>query len=242
VKHGRVVAVAVALVTASCGALLGTDEDADPPRGSDAATSPSDAPLGEDSSLASDSEADAASSETGADVFDAGGRIGCLGDAACQRYVFVTSDTFPVFGGLTQGDDICQLVADRFGSNATLKNRSWRAWLSDEQTNASDHLVQGSAPYRLVDGTVVAITFYTLTHSSTLAHAIDVDETASVVGGPVWTGTDNTGNRVSGVTCNGWTSTSGNGKVGAADATTSAWTGASDLGCDQRAHLYCFEY
>jgi hypothetical protein len=161
--------------------------------------------------------------------------------------VFVTAETYsPNFGGLGGADGDCNSVASKAGLGG-----SWKAWLSASFQSAASRLVHSSVPYKLVDGTVVALDWGHLT-SGTLAHDIDKDENGVVVGydggysimvitGTYYGGTSATSDE----TCLDWTtSVAGNeGIGGSANWSTKFWTQASVVDCANNApfHLYCIE-
>jgi hypothetical protein len=124
-------------------------------------------------------------------------------NGACSttaRFVFVTSGLFQggALGGLAGADALCQ----KYASLGKLPG-TYRAWLSDTTGSPSTRFTQDGNPYELVDGTVVADNWMTLT-SGMLLHAIDLTE----VGGQQTAGTAACGGEVT-----VWTDTSGDGKV-----------------------------
>src|SRR5262249_60557677 len=83
------------------------------------------------------------------------------------KLVFVSSTTYTGnLGGLSGADAKCQSLATSAGHAGTFK-----AWLSDDVTDAKSRLTHSTMPYVLVDGTIVATGFTDLT-SGTLRHAI----------------------------------------------------------------------
>jgi hypothetical protein len=149
--------------------------------------------------------------------------------------VFVTSEAFDgALGGLSGADNaICGLAA----------RGNWKAWLSNEDTDARDRISDGL--YLLLDGTPVADDKEDLT-DGTLLHAINLDENFEIVSGPeVWTGTNTDGTK-SGVGdyCGTWGNDDSlkraqNGIVGFTNAT---WTNdpTGEKPCDEEKRLYCF--
>jgi len=164
-----------------------------------------------------------------------------------HRTVFVTSTTHDGNLGTVRGADaICQARADGAGLEG-----NFVAWLStgDSLTRARDRIENAPAPYRLVDGTRVALQWSDLV-DGTLENPINLDESGNLVevANGVWTGTAGDGTGVSGgnnaVRCGQWTSnSSGNsGRVGTSTATASQWTNSgSNVTCDQPRRLYCVE-
>jgi len=164
------------------------------------------------------------------------------GASPTSRRIFVTSKTMtPDFGGLSQGDAICQNAAQGAGLGGT-----WMAWLSTGQTSAASRLEHATVPYKLVTGTTVASDWTVLT-GGTLAHAIDRDETGALdATATVATGTTASGGSASG-NCNGWTSKTSSFSEAAgettAQATDSSWTDAFSYVCSGATlvSLYCVE-
>ena len=101
------------------------------------------------------------------------------------KTIFITSQTFNGnLGGLEGADAKCQELADAADLDGTFK-----AWLSDSETDARDRLTHATVPYRLVDGTTVADDFTDLTDGS-LDAPINRTENGTAVGDRPWTGTD----------------------------------------------------
>lgn len=169
----------------------------------------------------------------------------CDGELACRRFVFVTAGTVPgSFGeGLrsaqARANDICDEAATRID---LLRGRSFEAWLSigDPAQSVKLQLVNGTAPYILLDGTVVASSFEELT-SGRLKHAIDRSEANERVEGRVWTGTG-TDAEPAAPNCSDWTSSAGEGRAGETASADAAWTFGAPLPCTAQAHLYCLEF
>jgi hypothetical protein len=171
---------------------------------------------------------------------------GCAGMAACTRYVFITSGRFQsLFMGTSGADQACQAAAD--ASTGPARGRRFRAWISDFSSSANKRLTHGTAPYQLVDNTMLAKDWAAFT-SGTLAHAIDVDEN----GGPapmsfVWTDTTVTGDLASvGSGCDNWTSTGAPGSVfGNSSVTDAKWSdsmgGVTSCSQSKGLPLYCVE-
>lgn len=69
------------------------------------------------------------------------------------KWVFITRGTFAYnFGGLVQGDDKCQAAANAAGFTGTFK-----AWLSDDSTNAIDRITS-NGPWREVGSQTLMFT------------------------------------------------------------------------------------
>jgi hypothetical protein len=164
---------------------------------------------------------------------------------AQARQIFISyADWEAVLGGLAGADTKCQSAASAAGLTGTFK-----AWLSDSSTSASARLAHSTAPYVLVDGTVVAASWTALT-SGTLAHAINTTETGKVLGtgAEAWTATKLDGSSYStdpGDFCNDWTNASdaGTAVAGFANDTNAGWTvdPDGDWTCGSQLSLYCIQ-
>lgn len=164
-----------------------------------------------------------------------------------HRTVFVTSTTHDGdFGGVRGADAFCQAHAD-----AAELDGNFVAWLStgNTETQARRRIQNAPAPYRLVDGTTVALNFTSLT-SGSIDEAINVDENGDEISDTnnVWTGSAPDGTGVNGtdanVRCAQWTSNSGanGGRVGSSSAIDSNWTNTgNNATCDQQRRVYCVE-
>ena len=129
---------------------------------------------------------------------DAGRDAGRDAAAVCQpgtcKRVFVSLNvpaTSGRLGGTTAADAFCQTAA-----NAAQLGGTWRAWLSDNASSPSTRFVHSTVPYRLLDGSLVANNWNSLT-SGTIAHPIDIFEDGTPVPPSVvhevWTGTNEIG-------------------------------------------------
>lgn len=164
-----------------------------------------------------------------------------------HRTVFVTSTTHDGdFGGVRGADAFCQAHAD-----AAELDGHFVAWMSTgvEETRARRRIENAPAPYRLVDGTTVALSFDALIDGS-IDDPINVDENGDEVDatGNVWTGTAADGTGVNGtdanVRCAQWTSNSSSngGRVGSSNAINNNWTNTgNNVTCDQQRRVYCVE-
>src|SRR5262245_61095552 len=74
-------------------------------------------------------------------------------------------------GGIAGADAICQSLAHAADLPGT-----YRAWLSDGNASPSTRFSRSTAPYTLVDGTLIAGNWNELTGGA-LQHAIDLAET-----------------------------------------------------------------
>jgi hypothetical protein len=165
-----------------------------------------------------------------------------------SKTVFVTSTTYDggTIGSIANANALCQARAIVGGLGGT-----YRAFISDDTTDAATNLNHATVPYALVDGTVVANNWADLIDGS-LIHAIDLDESGTPAvtgasgcdpGADVYTGSFASGTRASGNTCASWSSSSaGNlALIGDTAFTDSLWAFDCGLSCDQLAALYCFE-
>jgi hypothetical protein len=179
----------------------------------------------------------------------AGAPSGCETGACATgpKTVFVTSETYAGdLGGLAGADAKCQARAKAAGLSGV-----YLAWLSDYFDWPARRFSRAGSPYRLVDGSVVADDWSSLT-SGALRHAIDRTEvgeapaaTDTPCGGlSVWTNTQTDGSlETEANSCGDWTDAIGGGAgLGLANAQTSGWTGdCSGAVCGSHAALYCFE-
>ena len=105
---------------------------------------------------------------------DANGKIVCSAPPpppAASKQVFVTSKTYSLgFGGVVGADKQCATLATAAGLSGTFK-----AWISDSTTSPATSFAQSSAPYKQVDGTVIANDWADLV-DGVLAIGIKVDE------------------------------------------------------------------
>lgn len=169
----------------------------------------------------------------------------CKGDGTCGAcLVFVTSTPLTGnLGGLTGADAICQSLA----GNAGLPG-SYMAWLSDNTGSPSTRFTRATAPYTLVDGTIIAANWNTLT-TSPLAHAIDKSENGVVSSASpdqVWTNTEPSGvpGGVNGgsLHCQNWSvATTVSGNTGHIPDTMTRWTHYSYTTCINQRRIYCFQ-
>jgi hypothetical protein len=91
-----------------------------------------------------------------------------------SKVVFISSATYQVPDSVASADAQCQSLA-----NAAHLPGTFKAWLSDDTTNASSRMSHANVPYVLVNGTVVANNWGGLT-SGTLVHGIDATEYGGV--------------------------------------------------------------
>ena len=157
--------------------------------------------------------------------------------------VFVTSTRHEGnLGGIAGADAICGARAEEVQLSGT-----FLAWLSDDESSPSTRFVQAPFPYVLLDGTVVAANWESLT-GQRLEHHIDVTELGvEAVGlGTVWTRTLPNGIAASfglGPDCGGWTRSDSNafGTNGQHQGNLALWSFIGASSCNARLRLYCFE-
>jgi hypothetical protein len=138
--------------------------------------------------------------------------------------------------GIAAGDEICRSSAAAAG----LQNaQSFKAWLSDANTNASARIAS-DGPWVRLDGVVLAENLADLMDGE-LNTSMSLTETGVYVSGFVRTGTTRNGEKTSD-TCNGWTdgSESFNGSTGRT-YDRSGWTASGHPPCNLGMYLYCFE-
>jgi hypothetical protein len=165
----------------------------------------------------------------------------CLRD----RIVFISSESFHGYelNGLAGADARCRGLA----TLAKLPNAAtYRAWLSDSQTSASERMVHGLGRYVLVNGLVVAKSWKDLVDGS-LVNPINVTEESLMKKDVVWTSTLPDGSKQLGADfCADWQEGFGHeAYVGWSDDVT-LWTqlppsDANPSVCDGDQSLYCFE-
>lgn len=169
----------------------------------------------------------------------------CDGERACRRYVFVTSTS--VAGNFAEGlrspiaraRDLCDEAATR---SPILRGRSFEPWLSidDPDESAREQVLEGTLPYLLLDGAVIADSFAELA-SGQLKHPIDRTEANEAIAAKVWTGST-PGGGPGGPNCTDWRATTGEGRVGDTTKQDGSWSFSTTLGCAGQAHLYCIEF
>jgi len=158
------------------------------------------------------------------------------------KKVFLTSTTQNGnLGGIAGADAICVARA----TAAAIPNAAhFKAWISDDSTDAIDHVTVNSAgPWYRLDGVRIAYNKAELL-TVPLFTAIAVTENGDYRGSfSVWTGTQTTGTK-STFNCVNWThsgSSDGDGLVGTAGYSSYVWTAWGPMACDQNGALYCFE-
>lgn len=157
------------------------------------------------------------------------------------KLVFVSSAQYGAdLAGLTGADAKCQALATAASLSGTYK-----AWLSDDNTNAATRLAHATVAYVLVDGSTVVANNWTGLTSGTLLHAIDHTEDGGApaltpyCGGTHTTVYSNTlfnGTQDAvGFNCTNWTGAGTKVNLGYADATDLHWAG----GCSANAAAFC---
>jgi hypothetical protein len=219
------IAASVVLVAAlGCGAILTVEDLPSPPIATDAATTDGATP-----------------SDTGsaARVDDAAGALGC-GTSDCGRVVFVSSrESNSVLGGLDGADATCTTLAKDPASHPRVKDRTFKAWLSDKDVSAGRRLDHGATRFVLPNGTLVAKNWDAFASAAHEA-AINVDERNEQAHGLVWTGTKTNGDATSSL-CTEWAGLFGLGTLGNTDSKTADWTQDGTRICSTSARIYCIE-
>ncbi len=156
------------------------------------------------------------------------------------RRIFVTSTSYSGnLGGLSGADSLCQTRA-----NAVSLGGTWKAWLSDETTNASDRLYHDTVAYVNMNNDKVANNWTDLTDGS-LTSAIQYNESGVSTAGQAWTGSYSDGTKYFSQDCTAWTSTTGTGGdaglSGIVTSTTGSWSYNGTNSCNTSLPLYCVE-
>ena len=208
--------------------------------------SPADAIADVAADVAVDAPTDAIADAIADVAIDTGCPVVCGAQSACvvgvcspARRVFVSSKGFTGnLGGAAGADATCQTLATAASLGGT-----WMAWISDSTSSPSTRFTKSTDPYRLIDGTLVASNWTSLT-SSSLTHAIDHDEHLSVVSNSeVWTATSTSGALYS-AGCSGFTAATSSStvEVGISGKTDLTWTNVYSQFCNRTdPRLYCFE-
>ena len=168
-------------------------------------------------------------------------------EGACvdARRVFMTSTIHRAdFGGLAQGDAICQARATEAGLGGTFM----ALLVAPGPGKGLDRLEHPEVPFVRLDGVTIADGWGDLVDGS-IAVPLNLDEQRKSSGGWAWTGLWKPENLIS--SCAGWTSTSEcNGQNvkdsecgggGVVDAIDTLWDGEFVYHCSSEHHLYCIE-
>ncbi|NQY01980.1 MAG: midcut-by-XrtH protein [Halieaceae bacterium] len=169
-----------------------------------------------------------------------------------QKVVFVTSETYtgdlretPEGTGLEGADAKCNALA----VEANLPGE-FKAWLSDSNFDVRDRFIPSSVPYRDVQGSLIADSFFDL---APLEAPINVNEMGdTIVTVPVaWTNSSEDGSAIFPITpiniCDDWGTSSyappSNNFIGATGNVSDRfeWTAITAQPCSLLARLYCFE-
>lgn len=167
-----------------------------------------------------------------------------------KRFVFLTSVSYSGLqvGSLDLADDACNTLA-KTSPVPTVKDRTYRAWLSDGRTNAIDRIGSYTGEYVMVGGLPVA-TDSTAFATGALKGMINMTEQGTPItwlmepcatsNEGVWTGTQVDGT-ADAANCNNWQADRGQGLMGAFGAVDGNWTACSPRSCDSQFRLYCIE-
>lgn len=152
--------------------------------------------------------------------------------------IFATSSTQSGnLGGLEGGRVLCQNLANAVPS---LAGTTWYPLLSDSTYNASSltGTSPSSAPIYNIDGSIIAANRAALWSGGTLTTGVKGTETGAMRYDSVFSGTSALGVKTSSL-CSNWTSTSGNGTIGATNDTSSGWIGGFVTSCAVSYRLFC---
>jgi hypothetical protein len=144
--------------------------------------------------------------------------------------------------GVAAGDRVCQTeAANRFLPFP----ESFLAWLSSPSTGSAANRLPTSIAWRRIDNYLLAVSRADLTDAE-LETSLNLSASGVYYPvGPVlpraWTGTQANGSLDGGNHCAGWTSTTGNGRVGTANGTEGPWSQDALASCSvSDPRLYCF--
>ena len=152
--------------------------------------------------------------------------------------IFATSSTqVGNLGGLEGARALCQNLANAV---PTLTGTTWYPLLSDSTYDASTltGASPSSAPIYNVDGSVIAANRSALWSGGALQTGVKGTETGAIRYDSVFTGTSASGARTL-AHCGNWTSTSGNGTIGATNDTSTSWIGGFITSCAVSYRLFC---
>lgn len=165
-----------------------------------------------------------------------------------SKTVFLSSATYKGnLGGLAGADAKCQALADTAGiGNTPAKQRSFKAWLSDSKTAVKDRFTHAIAPYKLVNGKIIASNWTDLVDGA-LAAPISITEKGKSVSTFrfVWTNTNSQGDRAdtsASLSCADWnTAERSVGRTGSSAHAIDIWTYSRSFHCGLPERLYCVE-
>jgi hypothetical protein len=161
-----------------------------------------------------------------------------------ERLVFVSSKDSPGNAGFAGADGVCTDVA----RSANLAG-TFHAWLSSRAISAKDRIGQQGA-YVRVDGVTVQNSHTELIDATIPLRApLSLTEWGVERKASVWTGTNALGTMYVNpatpapvdLTCNGWTSTTGQGETGTAVVDKPQWTANAPASCASSRPFYCVE-
>jgi cysteine-rich repeat protein len=175
---------------------------------------------------------------------------GCNSQCGRDRVVFVTDAVYSgdQLGGLSGADALCRSAAQKAGLANPL---TFKAWLSDRDTDAVARLFHGKGRYLRVDNQLVAADFDDLLDGQ-LANPIMITQTEQVYKNGVWTGTRPDGTHAIGADhCKDWTvadlfDPQNGGYYGYAQSYDQRWTFEPNVNinpgpCSGDLALYCME-
>jgi hypothetical protein len=158
-------------------------------------------------------------------------------DDSTSRIVFVTSTAYNGnLGGVLGANAKCAARA----AAASLPG-TWFAWIGDSTGDPASSFSHPSQPYYLVNGTLIAGSYTSLTDGS-IDHVIDRDEFGNSHFDYVWTNVNPNGTAGT-KSCLNWSSGSSAqlGLAGSTGDTGTNWTAAGSLACSDVRRLYCFQ-
>jgi hypothetical protein len=161
------------------------------------------------------------------------------------KTVFVTHSSHPGnFGGIAEGDEICQAEAD--DPSSVVPQGTYLAWLSDNEESPDTRFVKSTVPYVLPNGKMIAKNYADLTDGS-LMHQINMEPSGLAVGTQyTWTGTNSDGTSAGDwLTCDGWKADpldDFHGMGGRTERTDGIWSSRiARVGCARQHRLWCFQ-
>ncbi|MEZ4453036.1 MAG: DUF4215 domain-containing protein [Nannocystaceae bacterium] len=165
---------------------------------------------------------------------------GCHGDCTAYKVVFLSSMAY--FGGI-EGANNADSRCETLGGKALLEG-PFKAWISEGGSPASLRLDPSTIPYRLRDGTLVALNWADLTDGD-LAAPINLTEKGIHVedaNAGAWTGTLANGSAAA-TNCVDWTDgmNTSEGFVGDVNKIDANWTQARNDPCDMPNRFYCIQ-
>lgn len=169
-------------------------------------------------------------------VVDASSPPKFCGDAEPCRQVFVTSSEFQgALGTISGGNSKCSLAAADAGRPGT-----WTAWLS---AGTASGIRRQVGPGTWFIGTEEAVRISPDASADIEAsRSVNIDERGVAIrGGVVWTGTSDKGTPF--YACSSWQSSDAgdHGTVGDLTQSGTRWNNLRTQGCNEYAHLYCFQ-